>query len=424
MTNNPVTILVIGNGFDLSLKLPTSYGDFLKFADYMRYYSSEGHTYDVEKNRSFQVDKRIGQLIDQYSGKVADNLSSRRAEIGEACQNNFWIEYFIKKQTELNSKGRNRWVDFETEITRIIAVLENDLLNSEEGYEGELNTYNNEEIDEFFDEHEEIRHDTFSDIHDRLLTDLNKLTWLLGFYLCLFVENIKDVAPDPIVSMVPNVIKEIVERAEDLRVINFNYTHSIANYLRSIGKPVEIDYIHGYADAFVPVGTGNMILGASLDGGDKTSVDFIDFRKYFQRILKGTDHKYMDWVEEINRRALKQAEVAKRNQKLVDDSGGEKANILELARNDKSGHFYTRMPEPNHVYFFGHSMDETDGDVIKRLVLAENTATTVYCYAESEHDHKDMAQKIKNMQKIIGRDELIRRTGSSLRAGIEFVNLY
>ena len=196
MTNNPVTILVIGNGFDLSLKLPTSYGDFLKFADYMRYYSSEGHTYDVEKNRSFQVDKRIGQLIDQYSGKVADNLSSRRAEIGEACQNNFWIEYFIKKQTELNSKGRNRWVDFETEITRIIAVLENDLLNSEEGYEGELNTYNNEEIDEFFDEHEEIRHDTFSDIHDRLLTDLNKLTWLLGFYLCLFVENIKDVAQE------------------------------------------------------------------------------------------------------------------------------------------------------------------------------------------------------------------------------------
>ena len=79
-------------------------------------------------------------------------------------------------------------------------------------------------------------------------------------------------------------------------------------------------------------------------------------------------------------------------------------------------------PKPiNRVFFFGHSIDLTDGDIIEKLVMAPNTKTTVYCYAKNEQDHKDIIQKIKNMQAIISRDEVIKRT--SVGGTLEFISM-
>ena len=58
------------------------------------------------------------------------------------------------------------------------------------------------------------------------------------------------------------------------------------------------------------------------------------------------------------------------------------------------------------VYIFGHSLDVTDGDVLRSLILTEGTNTNIFYV-----DKKRKAQQIANLAKILGPDELIRRTG-------------
>ena len=64
---------------------------------------------------------------------------------------------------------------------------------------------------------------------------------------------------------------------------------------------------------------------------------------------------------------------------------------------------------------------KTRAILMKSLMTAQHTDVIVYCYAENKYDHKDMIQKIKNVEVIIGRGELIRKTGT--QASLKFVNL-
>ena len=68
----------------------------------------------------------------------------------------------------------------------------------------------------------------------------------------------------------------------------------------------------------------------------------------------------------------------------------------------------------HNVYIFGHSLDITDKDILRELILNENVYTTIF------YLNRDvMGQQIANLVKIIGQDELIRRTGGKSKT-IEF----
>lgn len=66
------------------------------------------------------------------------------------------------------------------------------------------------------------------------------------------------------------------------------------------------------------------------------------------------------------------------------------------------------------MYIFGHSLDATDKDVLRDLILNDNVYTTIF-YPNKE----ELGRKIANLVKVIGQDELIRRTGGSTKT-IEF----
>ena len=64
----------------------------------------------------------------------------------------------------------------------------------------------------------------------------------------------------------------------------------------------------------------------------------------------------------------------------------------------------------HRLYIFGHSLDVTDKDVFRDLILNDNVYTTIFYY------NKDvMGQQIANLVKVIGQDELINRTGGSTK---------
>lgn len=68
----------------------------------------------------------------------------------------------------------------------------------------------------------------------------------------------------------------------------------------------------------------------------------------------------------------------------------------------------------DNLYIFGHSLDVTDGDILWDLILHENVHTTIFY-----HNKGVMGQQIANLVKVIGQDELIKRTGGSTKT-IEF----
>lgn len=77
---------------------------------------------------------------------------------------------------------------------------------------------------------------------------------------------------------------------------------------------------------------------------------------------------------------------------------------------------YESQRKGHHLYIFGHSLDITDKDILREFILNDNVFTTIYY---RNQDQK--GQQIANLVKVIGQNELIRRTGGGSTKTIEFV---
>lgn len=171
-------------------------------------------------------------------------------------------------------------------------------------------------------------------------------------------------------------IPEIKELKID-KLISFNYTNTYEVLYQSNNDKIEYDYLHGKVELNRTIERNNMVLGIDeyLVGKEKDEkLDLIAFKKYFQRIYKKTGCKYKEWLE----------------------STGEFQK--------KQGHNFLKPGEVflNNIYFYGHSLDVTDKDILKDLFEFSYTQITIFYLDES-----DYAQKISNVIKIIGQDKLI-----------------
>lgn len=68
------------------------------------------------------------------------------------------------------------------------------------------------------------------------------------------------------------------------------------------------------------------------------------------------------------------------------------------------------IPDNHEVHIFGHSLDVTDKDVLRDLILSPYAETTIYYF-----DNDDLGKKITNLVKVIGPDELVKKTGGSTK---------
>lgn len=198
------------------------------------------------------------------------------------------------------------------------------------------------------------------------------------------------------------------------KVLSFNYTNTYEK-LYGENKFIEYDYIHGKANVHNTVNSNNMVLGIDEylpnDRKDK-DIEFIAFKKFYQRIHKQTGCKYKEWVDEIRQEyweyISKQKEADVRREAYPGD--GLQAMLNRLTAEAMK---ITKCPM-HRLYIFGHSLDVTDKDILKDLILNDNVYTTIYYFSQD-----DLGTKIANLVKVIGQDELIRRTGGSTK-NIEF----
>ena len=371
-----MNILVIGNGFDLAHELSTGYIDFLKWTVGQYYF------FCCLKKQEAQITKSIEDI----SLKIPENVEGtdisyrvdHQEEIWNCINNNFWIEYFLPIYEDRKKNGKDGWIDFESEISKVIQSLDDDMnlsisthFSLEDKIQRITNEFLNQEYIDWFAKR------TYKELRDLLLDDLNKLIRALEIYLCEYVQkiDIKVISPD--IKDIAIQINSDTRTALPAKVLSFNYTNTFEKLYDKV-KSIEYDYIHGKANISNTIESNNMVLGIDEylpDDRKNKDVEFIAFKKFYQRIFKGTGCKYKEWVEEI-----------RKSKGLFKNSNGEWHNL----------------------YIFGHFLDVTDKDILRDLILNDNVHTTIFY-----HNKDAMGQQIANLVKVIGQDELIRRTGGS-----------
>ena len=402
-------ILMIGNGFDKANGLPTTYKEFLEFCEKAEIiYTEENLDSFNNEYKTKYLDPWDGNdclkdlLNEAFISKsyVGSNITTKSASLNELfyCINrNIWYNYF--KNISLN--GHN-WIDFETEITRVIKEFDDlkkkkirsetigrdiKILEYYTDFEPKdfvniwMLTSNQSEIPREKRTNRSAKDITKDEIEcfvNILYKHLNQITRALEIYLSSFVSQIK-----------PMIAQDISDQKFDY-ILSFNYTNTFEkHYKKSMSKDAQICYIHGKADSAASVDTCNLVLGIDeyLRKHEKnTNLDFLTFKKFYQRIIKQTDNSYSVWLDSIHER-------------------------------NKIG---TSFAEDFELYIFGHSLDVTDKDILKDFILNDNVQTKIYYYQKKENDKSNFSSKISNLIRIIKQKELIRRTSGGLHNTITF----
>lgn len=427
-------ILVIGNGFDLAHELPTKYTDFLEFCKRVLpiYENVEGrgvHLYQQQYLFEWNFNKEIKEkLKNAYEGRrkviVEGNKSqiqtdySRLDEMYLVIKDNIWIEYFF----QCNMYQKENWIDFESEVSKVIQSLDDDMHGETYNLDNEITNLSNNFLREKYSEYTFVvqqinmlggkkspKSITFKEIRNRLLSDLNKLIRALEIYLAAYVNEMQ--CNDEL-AIIKNIFEKKDEQGKitgfiDTKILSFNYT---TTFKRIYKHSFDIDYIHGKADINNTKDTNNMVLGIDEYLPKKRrnrETEFIAFKKFYQRIYKGTGCKYKEWIDTI-KGDFTDYQTELENCKTEKSIMNLKAAVNKLKKQYLNKH---------HVYIFGHSLDVTDKDILRDLILNDNVHTIIFY-----HDKDAMGQQIANLVKVIGQDELIRRTGGKDKL-IEFVPL-
>jgi hypothetical protein len=362
-------ILVIGNGFDLAHNLPTKYSDFIEFIRVIREVIDKG----IDKVNWGKLNPHIQVRI--QTSRLLEILNNKQYWL-DWVGNNIWVEYFNKNQVFV----KEGWIDFESEIASVIKSLDADMTEAD-GKRLPLHSYinqlSNPFLAEYYSKYSFVsqyegsidKNISFKEIRDRLFSDLNKLIRTLEFYLIEYVGEID-------IETVSIDIKGI----NPDKILSFNYTDTYSK-LYGKGKKIEYDFIHGKADQNHSAEDNRLVLGIDEylpEDRRNKEVDFIAFKKFYQRIHKETGCLYKDWVEAMQ------------------------SYVLSVAPDFETDDTYTS----HKLYIFGHSLDITDKDIIKELILNDKVDTTIFYYNREVY-----GQQIANLVKVIGQDELIRRTG-------------
>ena len=313
-------LLIVGNGFDLEHGLKTQYTDF----------------FDV-------IDKKA-------ASKNEIILNDNKYII----KNNNLLSYLIKEYKQNKLQGNN-WIDIETELKKIISLIEEIKTNN---FIDNMNYYTGE--NEYTIIHKIQSKSSY--YFKNYLFPFTIGTTGINFYRYVkekYDTSIKNLEKN--LNELTNMLKDYLleQDISDIdykitHVLSFNYTDTFRKLYSKLDND-KIDFIHG------SLNKNNLVLGINetlTEDTENKIVDTVYFKKYFQRIYKKTDYKYIDWLDHVN--------------------------------------FDT-------VYIHGHSLDESDKEILEKIinsVLKKDTSTVKIFY----YDEKHYRQEVTNLIKVLGKD--------------------
>lgn len=361
-------VLLLGNGFDLHYKFPTRYINFLNTIDYI----ANNTLFDVKtvgdifgSEKLWKTDKYIAESYEihqkyYHATTIPSGILERFTVFAE---NNMWFSYLWKSFNK--DIG---WIDFESQINAVITAFKDfleepaSLFNIHEYPKQELSRHIISQFD-FFLEHQSgsmysikqeymIEEPFGSKIYHmndikwvgKLKKDLDELTDMLRTYLYYFIEQ-------PVFNIDSSTMKdEWFVKLQPEYVVTFNYTSTFEHFCTS----ARVAHIHGKVD-------DQIVLGVNPNEDDEVDTAdtmFIEFKKYLQRIILGTDTEY----------------------RLISDELNDGANDLILT-------------------VMGHSLDITDEDIIRELFDYASDIAIVY------HSPNALKDYIAKLIVLYGKDE-------------------
>lgn len=364
-----MNILVVGNGFDLAHEFPTSYMDFLTFLWTVQSFLSthEMNKFELDNENKLSAQDCSCQNINYFLENIIDSLKityCKKCVEYEACSksragdcekllanahglimHNMWLDYF-KYVHENQAFSGKRWIDIEAEIKHTISIIKK-VPSSDIKNDNRKEIYLNLPISEVITNKNIQGNKSVKQIYiDKLADDLNHLT--------LFLEEYMRVVD--LTTMHAKRFSVEIMGIKAHRLLSFNYTNTYRNLYNQTLADSNCCFIHGKA------GKKNLVLGYQSDK-DMPANDLSDirFKKYFQRIYKKTGNEYIRWLNNA--------------------TTGEDLN----------------------VYFFGHSLSSTDGNVIREIMLNQNVKSITIYY----HDENSHANQIRNLVKLLGENQVI-----------------
>ena len=233
-------LYIIGNGFDLYLKLKTSYDDFFETK-----LESNNNEYSVMRKNIWQdIEKKAKGLFDGAELSKVIN----RTKLPELQNNSIFLLYLLlEKDNEIEY-----WNDVEKKIFPCAKELEKLSELNDESFLKEFQYFTNEYIEDFKQNEEIIRkiilrkciqqkkyHEDYN-----YLVELNKFEKEFGNYISQINNNLFDIGmgtfKDKNIECKVRKIFEVDNNITNI-VINFNYT----NYLEKMDYISEMTNVHG-----------------------------------------------------------------------------------------------------------------------------------------------------------------------------------
>ena len=371
-------VFLVGNGFDLHHMLPSQYFDFLCVAEQL---SNNSLFFPLTAGTVLsqcKVSPNIQRCYEAHKD-VFDNIDLPNNEIIELIElvnDNLWFSFFSK--TLSRSLG---WIDFEKEIFSVITVIGNMLNQNQDKIILPVDDQLSSFILSFFKffivpcdnlvihpgASLQIRSEYLIEtlynsgiyrinkekVYEKLHRELFNFCKALKIYFKCFIEDaLSALSKD---SYITNNAIGIMDHSDI--VISFNYTSTCEQFYSN----QTVYHIHG------TINNGNIVLGLNpSDADDKGGADTsqIKFKKYYQRVVYETDLEYINWYRE---------------------------NVLN--KNEY------------RLIVIGHSLDETDKDILADVFLNAKEIFVTYYNEDSKNSY------IANIVKIFGKlgfDSFIR----------------
>ena len=378
------SLLVVGNGFDVGLHLPTKYTDFMKnFLEYRCYIKQLPNPQNVndDGNEESQLYTKVYNLFKERMDKWKKQYESVTLDNGTTFDNTIFKNLLILILIfKYNYKELFRVKGIDLTIEQPFEFLNEQYYRATPITGDEINWFNLEDIlAEISDKKKyvsiinsinkvagnsrvlellEIKNRTD---HDKDYNELKNGLLFLKSCLSIYLQCVEEVYFSSISQQINDYFQKILNDLEfrqniNVReyseIISLNYTHSAEKLFK-----IPTKYPHGQISTSDPVNSSIVLGYYNSTEENNFDISFIDFQKYYQRILLGT------------------------------------------------GTYETGDKTIKYIDFYGFSCDPADTELINILLTDHKKINRirVFCY-------KDRGQNIVNMVKSIGRKLVLELT--------------
>lgn len=358
------TILILGNGFDLSMGRKTSYSDFVEFASNLFLEKEDdlqlflnSNNIDIEKYK----DNLFLRFINENKSILGENWSNLERMISQLAEA---IDFYRLNPDSIYLSGKN--------ALRVVYVDKfREEIVSQENFASKMF------VAEIFYEKFTIfgwdtleRRIAISKLNEFFINHLELLTNLLEIYLSYrdYIDfEINQISP------VETALDAITDISESY-VISFNYTHT-PNKLYNISLE-KTHFIHGEIDLSRQKSEINTMVFGIEDKEIDVNSSLIPYQKYYQRIVKETGSEYLDFLK------------PRRAEDLY--GGLKKKNII----------------------VFGHSVDPLDKEIFQNCFTLTSHYIYNYRFIFTYYNEPAKRSIVKNLAIILGKDKLVELTGN------------